>query len=100
VSEAQGTRFDPAAVPELRPHVRLQFSEARGQWVVQAPERVLMPDEIALRVLKLCDGVATVGEIIDALASEFQAPRDVIEADVLEMLRDLSDKGIVADARD
>jgi len=100
MSDGAARRIDAAAVPRLKPHVRLQFSEPRNQWIVQAPERVLMPDETALSILKLCDGAATVRAIAETLAREYQAPRDVVEADVLEMLQDLVDKGIVVDARD
>jgi pyrroloquinoline quinone biosynthesis protein D len=90
--------IDRGAVLRLKPHVRLQFNETRGQWVVQAPERVLMPDEIAVRILKLCDGKTSVETIAETLAREYQAPRDVVEGDVLEMLRDLAEKGIVTHA--
>jgi pyrroloquinoline quinone biosynthesis protein D len=90
--------IDRGAVLRLKPHVRLQFNETRGLWVVQAPERVLMPDEIAVRILKLCDGKTSVETIAETLAREYQAPRDVIEGDVLEMLRDLAEKGIVTHA--
>ena len=99
MSGAAIPRIDAAAIPRLKPHVRLQFSEARGQWIVQAPERVLMPDETALSILKLCDGTANVGAIAETLAREYAAPRDVVEVDVLEMLQDLADKGIIVDAR-
>ncbi len=91
--------IDKNAVLRLKPHVRLQFNEARRQWIVQAPERVLMPDEIAVSVLKLCDGKTTVESIAATLAGEYQAPRDMVESDVLEMLRDLAEKGIVTYAR-
>ena len=91
--------IDRTAVLRLRPHVRLQFDETRQQRVVQAPERVLMPDEIAVRILNLCDGQTRVEALAETLAGEYQAPRDVIEGDVLEMLPDLAEKGIVAHAR-
>jgi len=99
VTGGQGTRLDAAAVPRLRPHVRLQFNEARGQWIVQAPERVLMPDEIAISVLQRCDGKASVAIIAAGLARDYDAPPDVVENDVLEMLQDLVEKGIIDDAR-
>ena len=86
-------------MPRLKPRVRLQFNEARGQWIVQAPERVLMPDEIAVSILKLCDGKTSVEAIAEILARDYHAPRDVIEGDVLEMLRDLAEKEIVTHAR-
>jgi pyrroloquinoline quinone biosynthesis protein D len=93
-------RIEAAAVPMLKPHVRLQFSQARGKWIVQAPERVLMPDDIALAVLQHCDGVATVAAIAAVLAAAYDAPLDEVEGDVVELLQDLAEKGIIADARD
>src|SRR5690348_14705609 len=72
---AAARRLDGATVPRFAPHVRLQFSEARGQWIVQAPERVLMPDEIAVAVLRKCDGSASIAAIAEALAAEYAAPR-------------------------
>ncbi len=90
--------IDRTTVLRLKPHVRLQFNEVRGQWIVQAPERVLMPDEIAVRILKLCDGKTSIDAIAESLAREFGAPREIVEGDVLEMLRDLAEKGIVAHA--
>jgi pyrroloquinoline quinone biosynthesis protein D len=92
-------RIDSAAVPRLKPHVRLQFSEARGKWIVQAPERVLMPDDIALAVLQRCDGIASVAAIAAALAAEYDAPPSEVERDIVELLQDLAEKGIIADVR-
>ena len=86
-----------AAVPRLKPGVRLQNQPARG-WVVQAPERVLLPDEIALAVLQRCDGRRTVTEIAAELARAYNAPEETVAADILELLRDLADKGILEDA--
>lgn len=83
------------SVPRLPRHVRLQFDGTRKRWVVQAPERLLLPDEIALEILRMVDGVATVGVITDALAAKFAAPRAEVGADVAEMLQDLADKGLV-----
>ena len=87
-----------AAVPSFRRGVRLREDAARGRWVVLAPERAFVPDDVALEVLKLVDGARSVGAIADALAERFAAPREVIEADVVEMLRDLAERGVVAAA--
>jgi pyrroloquinoline quinone biosynthesis protein D len=84
-----------ASVPRLPPHVKLRFDEARTRWVILAPERVLVPDEIALEILKLCDGVASVAAIADQLAAKFAAPRAEVGGDVIEMLQDLADKGVL-----
>lgn len=83
------------SVPRLPRHVKFRFDQAREAWVVLAPEKVFMPDEIAVEVLKRCDGDTTLKDIIDDLARTFEAERDVVAADVVAMLQDLSDKGII-----
>jgi pyrroloquinoline quinone biosynthesis protein D len=45
--------------------------------------------------LKLVDGERPVDAIIDDLAVRFAAPRPVIATDVMAMLQDLADKGVV-----
>jgi pyrroloquinoline quinone biosynthesis protein D len=90
--------MDAAAVPRFARGVRLREDKARGRWVVLAPERAFVPDDTALEVLMLVVGARSVREIADALAARFDAPREVIEADVVEMLRDLAERGVVAAA--
>ena len=83
------------AVPALARGVKLRFDKARDAWVLLAPEKVLMPDEIAVEILKRCDGKARVTEIVDDLAVAFSADRDQVAGDVRAFLQDLADKGII-----
>jgi pyrroloquinoline quinone biosynthesis protein D len=89
-----------ASKPVLPRHARLKFDETRKVWVILAPERVLAPDETAVEVLKLCDGVRSVTEMADQLAQKYAAPREAIAADVIAMLQDLADKGFLTEARE
>ena len=82
--------------PRFAPGVRLHHDRARERWVVMAPERMFVPDEIALEVLRLVDGVRDDAAIIDELAERFAAPRDVIATDVQAMLQDLTQRGALA----
>jgi pyrroloquinoline quinone biosynthesis protein D len=84
------------AVPALARGVKLRFDKARAAWVVLAPEKVLMPDQVAVEILKRCDGKARVTEIVDDLAVTFSADREQVAGDVRAFLQDLADKGIVA----
>jgi pyrroloquinoline quinone biosynthesis protein D len=84
------------SIPRLPRHIKLHFDAARQRWVLLAPERVLVPDEIAMEILKRCNGIAPVAAIVDSLADEFKAPREEVERDVIELLQDLADKGTVA----
>jgi pyrroloquinoline quinone biosynthesis protein D len=84
------------AVPALARGVKLRFDKARDAWVLLAPEKVLMPDQIAVEILKRCDHKASVAEIGDDLAAAFSADRDQVAADVRSFLQDLADKGLLA----
>ncbi len=86
--------------PKLPRHARLKFDETRQVWVILAPERVLAPDEIAVEVLQMCDGVRSVAELIDQLSVKYAAPREAIATDVIGMLQDLADKGFLTEARE
>lgn len=86
--------------PVLPRHAKLKFDETRKVWVILAPERVLAPDEIAVEVLKRCDGIRSVGAIVDELAAKYAAPREAISTDVIAMLQDLADKGFLTEARE
>lgn len=81
--------------PVMPPHIKLRHDAGRGRWIILAPERLFDPDDVAVEVLKLCDGQRTVADIADQLAKEYNAPVNEITADVIEMLQDLADKGVV-----
>ena len=89
-----------ASRPKLPRHARLKFDETRQVWVLLAPERVLAPDEIAVEVLQLCDGVRSVADMVDQLAVKYAAPREAIASDIIAMLQDLADKGFLTEARE
>ena len=86
--------------PILARHAKLKFDETRQVWVILAPERVLAPDEIAVEVLQLCDGVRSVADMVDQLAAKYAAERNAIATDVIAMLQDLADKGFLTEARE
>lgn len=86
-----------ASVLRLAPHIVFRFDDTRQRWIMMAPERLMLPDEQAVEILKMVDGKANVGAIVDALAARYtQAPRELITKDVTAMLQDLADKGCLA----
>ena len=89
-----------ASRPILPRYAKLKFDETRQVWVLLAPERVLAPDEIAVEVLQLCDGVRSVADMVDQLAAKYAAERSAISTDVIAMLQDLADKGFLTEARE
>jgi pyrroloquinoline quinone biosynthesis protein D len=83
-----------ASIPRFAAGVKFRFDPQRQAWVLLAPERLFLPDEPAVEILKLVDGVRSLGQIINDLAARFDAPRDVIATDVDAMLSDLAAKGV------
>ena len=100
MAASRNISVNEASRPKLPRHARLKFDETRQVWVILAPERVLAPDEIAVEVLRLCDGVRSVGDMADQLAAKYVAPREAILTDVIGMLQDLADKGFLTEARE
>jgi pyrroloquinoline quinone biosynthesis protein D len=88
--------IDGGSVPHLPRFVKFRFDETRRQWVLLAPERLLLPDDIAVEILQRVDGKRSVDEIVGMLAEKFEAPREEIAADVIAMLQDLAEKGYLA----
>jgi pyrroloquinoline quinone biosynthesis protein D len=87
-----------SSVPRLPRGTRFRFDATRQAWVILAPERLMMPDEIAVEVLKLVDGVRPVSAIAEQLATRFNAPGDEILADIVVMLQELADDTVLEDA--
>jgi pyrroloquinoline quinone biosynthesis protein D len=87
--------IEAQAKPSLRGHSRLRHDAARDRWIILAPERIFEPDAIAVAVLRLCDGSRSVENIAVELARAYDADHAEILADILPMLQDLADKGIV-----
>jgi pyrroloquinoline quinone biosynthesis protein D len=97
---SRNIRVSEASRPVLPRHAKLRFDDVRQRWVILAPERVLAPDETAVEILQLCDGVRSVAQMIDQLAAKYTADRAAIGADVVAMLQDLADKGFLTEARE
>ncbi|NQV83491.1 MAG: pyrroloquinoline quinone biosynthesis peptide chaperone PqqD [Rhodospirillales bacterium] len=87
--------FGEDSVPHLPRGVRLKFDTPRDQWVLLAPERMFVLDEIAHEIIKCCDGEANVAAIVDDLSGRFEAPRDAVAKDVIALLQDFADKGVM-----
>ena len=85
----------PKSIPRLPRHIKMRHDAARDRWVILAPERVFTPDAIAVAVLQVCDGNRSVEAIARELAETYSAPQERILSDILTMLQDLADKGVV-----
>ena len=83
---------DRVALPRW---VRLHFDKVRDRWVLLAPERVLFPCATSVSIIERLGTGRELGELVDGLAEEFEAPRETISGDVRRMLQDLADQGFL-----
>lgn len=79
----------PGVRPRLPRGVRLRHDKTRDAWVLLGPERLMLPDETAIEILRLCDGERTLAGIVTELAGMFAAEPSEIRADVEAFLLDL-----------
>jgi pyrroloquinoline quinone biosynthesis protein D len=93
MSLAALSESDRVALPAW---VRMRFDPVRDRWVLLAPERVLFPCATSVTILERVGEGRRLDELVTALAQEFDAPRDVISADVRQMLQGLADQGFLA----
>ena len=87
--------MDGSAKPRLPRGVKLRRDDVRQRWTLLAPERIFEVDATAAAVLELCDGERDLAAIVGELAARYNAPKDVIEKDVVAMLSDLEAKRVL-----
>jgi hypothetical protein len=56
-------------------------------------------NEVGNRIWELCDGTHGMAEMICVLAKEYNAPAEMIETDILEVLADLRSKDLIVESR-
>ncbi len=83
--------------PELVRHARYRWDELRRQHQLVFPEGILVLNETAAAIVKLCDGRATEELLVEVKAqfSDVDPTRDVDE-----FLCRLAQKGLLRDAKD
>ena len=52
-------------------------------------------NDVGRRVWELCDGARTIAEIISLVCQEYDAPEEMVRADVMELLEDLQGERLV-----
>jgi len=61
----------PPDRPRLRSHLRLQWEEARRQYVLLGPELVVTLNPSGAAIVGRCDGRHTVADIVDELSGDY-----------------------------
>ncbi len=83
-------------IPVIPRGVRCHHDAVRGQEVLLGPERALMLDQTAVAILGAVDGQRSLSDIAGHLSETYNAPRDVIEPDVVAFLDGLADQMLIA----
>ena len=87
---------DLDARPVLAAGVRLQTDRLTGEPLLLSSEGIHVLNETSSAIVARCDGSATIGQILVSLAAEYDASADELRADVLECLRDLRARRLIA----
>jgi len=87
----------PNSKPAFERYARLHEDRPRERFVVLAPERAHEPNATALAVLRLIDGQRTVAQVAEMLAAQYNAPKDLIQRDIMPILQDFADKRLLRD---
>jgi hypothetical protein len=56
-------------------------------------------NEVGNRIWELCDGTHGMAEMVCVLAKEYNAPAEMIETDILEVLGDLRSKNLIVESK-
>ncbi|MDI3513820.1 MAG: pyrroloquinoline quinone biosynthesis protein [Rhodocyclaceae bacterium] len=72
------------ATPRVSKRFRLQWEEAQQAWVLLYPEGMVRLNQSAGEILRRCDGVRSVGEVVADLEQAFATTG--LEADVIAFL--------------
>lgn len=54
-------------------------------------------NEVGHRIWELCDGTHGVAQLVSVLAKEYDAPAEIIETDIREVLEDLRSKSLIVE---
>lgn len=80
------------SVPRFGRGVRLNFSAARKEWILLAPERMFKLDAVSKEILERVDGERSIAMIVESLAGAFDASPAQIETDVITFIGQLVDR--------
>lgn len=83
--------FPRESAPSVARPFRFQWEEAQECFVLLYPEGMVKLNAAAGEILKRCDGIRTVGEIISELEEQFAAPG--LADDVLDFFVEAHGKG-------
>jgi hypothetical protein len=74
---------------------RLKRCDRRGVWLFLVPERVFFPCPITVDILQRIETPLSLSALVQDLAREYDAPEDLIRADVAGLIGGFVESGYV-----
>jgi pyrroloquinoline quinone biosynthesis protein D len=81
--------------PRLSSRARLEIDHVSQQRVVLYPEGILLLNETAAAILRLCDGRHTLEELLAELAQRYALRPEQLRADVYDYLERLQEYNLI-----
>ena len=82
--------------PRLASRARLKFDRVAHQEMLLFPEATLLLNETGAAIVKLCDGVRSIEQIVDTLASQFRGiDRETLRREVDRFLESIRARGLL-----
>jgi len=82
--------------PRLASRARLKFDSVANQEMLLFPEAALLLNETGAAIVRLCDGVRSIDQIVDDLTGKFAgADRDTLRLEVEKFLASIRMRGLV-----
>jgi coenzyme PQQ biosynthesis protein PqqD len=84
------------ARPRLAAKARLRNDRKTGKWLLLYPEAGLQLNATGAEVVRRCTGESTLQAIVDELCAAYdKTPRLVIEKEITELVKQLTDRGLL-----
>jgi pyrroloquinoline quinone biosynthesis protein D len=81
--------------PVLAGRARLQVDSVSGDPLLLSPEGLLILNDAAHAIVRRCNGVLTIADILEQLADEYGLKAEDLQSDVLQCLRELRQRQLV-----
>ena len=82
--------------PRLASRARIKFDSVAQQEMLLFPEAALLLNETGAAIVRLCDGVRSLDQIVDALAEKFHGVhRDTLRREAQKFLESIRTRGLL-----
>jgi hypothetical protein len=88
--------LDFGAIPRLGAGVLLESTPGQSYlYDSESHAYAMLDNEVAVEIMRLCDGTKSIGAICESLAILYDAPLERIQEDVLRMLETLAEESFI-----